>query len=405
MLEQAGVEVTVLEAADRVGGRLRTDTVDGFVLDRGFQVLNPAYPAVRTVADQDSLGLQPFGAGIGVRRDDDGGPPAVLADPRREPGRLPAVLTSGMLHPGELLPLARWALPAVGLVHRLSGAPGHRLAAGADRSRGATAAAAGVHGELGRVVEMFLRGVLLEADGSASTAFTRLLIRSFLLGTPGLPRAGMQAFPEQLAARLRRPVVLGTPVEQVGPRLVRTAAGELRPDLVVLATGPTAAHDLLDRPPPRVKGCLTHWWAAETAPGDLDLLVVDGRPGRRGPVVNAAVVTNAAPSYAPAGRHLVQTTCLRDRTQPTDDEVRRHAGEVLGADTSGWQLVRRDEVAEALPAQPPPLVTRSPMEVAPGLVVAGDHVDTASIQGALVSGRRAAEGWLRRRGQRARASS
>ncbi|MEO8556189.1 MAG: FAD-dependent oxidoreductase, partial [Actinomycetota bacterium] len=105
-LTELGREVVVLEASDVVGGRVRTDVVNGFQCDRGFQVLNPAYPAVRRWVDVDALALQSFGAGVMVRRDDG---LRVVADPFREPRLLPQTLRSGYLRPGELTALGRWA--------------------------------------------------------------------------------------------------------------------------------------------------------------------------------------------------------------------------------------------------------------------------------------------------------
>ena len=141
-----------------------------------------------------------------------------------------------------------------------------------------------------------------------------------------------------------------------------------------------------------MKGVLTHWFAADAAPSAVDMLHVDGRAHPGGPLVNAAVISNAAPSYAPAGRHLIQTSALLGpgRPVPSDDDVRRHAADLFGSSTSGWELVARHEVPQALPLQPPPLRPRPPMEGPSGLVVCGDHRETASINGALVSGHRAA---------------
>ncbi len=109
-LTRAGLDVLVLEAGDAVGGRVRTDHVDGFLLDRGFQLLNPAYPAVRRLVDVPALGLQTFAAGVAVRRRDG---LRVVADPRRSPRRLPASLRTGLLRPRELAALTRWAGPVV----------------------------------------------------------------------------------------------------------------------------------------------------------------------------------------------------------------------------------------------------------------------------------------------------
>src|SRR5919107_6225566 len=140
-LAEHGLHARVLEAGDRVGGRVRTDHVDGFTLDHGFQVLNPAYPAVRERVDVAALDMQPFLPAVGVRRDDG---LAVLADPRRAPRLVTRTLRSGYLDPRDLLALARWAAPAVGPVGRLVDGPDTSL----DRSL----TAAGVDGRLRREV-------------------------------------------------------------------------------------------------------------------------------------------------------------------------------------------------------------------------------------------------------------
>jgi predicted NAD/FAD-dependent oxidoreductase len=75
VLAAAGRDVKVLEQGNDVGGRIRTDSIDGFLCDRGFQVLNPAYPELHRAADISALRLQPFGAGVAVRREHSTAPP------------------------------------------------------------------------------------------------------------------------------------------------------------------------------------------------------------------------------------------------------------------------------------------------------------------------------------------
>ncbi len=391
VLQRSGVDVQVVDAADEVGGRIRTDVVDGFLMDRGFQVLNPAYPAVQQCIDTDALGLQMFGSGAGVRLEDR---LAVLADPLREPEHLGDLLRSGLLAPSELMALTRWAAPSLG--------PVSRLTSGHDTSRGEKMARAGLEGPLRRVVDAFVAGVVLEDDGTTSNGFTQLLLRMFALGSPGLPQRGMRALPEQLADRLHRPVRTNVTVSAVrdgnAGAVVQVEGEDVRADLVVVATGATAAGDLLDIPAPRMKGVVTDWFTMAEAPTDLDMLIVDGRE-RPGPIKNTALVTAAAPSYAPPGRHLVQTSVLMaDGEEPIAlDRVRAHAAELYGRATSGWEHIHRHEVQHALPAQDAPLQTRKAMQISAHVIACGDHMDTASIQGAMVSGSRAAQGYLRRR--------
>jgi predicted NAD/FAD-dependent oxidoreductase len=123
------------------------------------------------------------------------------------------------------------------------------------------------------------------------------------------------------------------------------------------------------------------------------LLVLDGRHGT-GPVVNTAVISNAAPSYAPAGRHLVQATALLAGEAPAEALVRNQLASLYDCPTDGWELLATHAIPHALPAMPPPLEVRREIRFGPGLFVCGDHRDTASIQGAMVSGRRAADAAL-----------
>jgi Flavin containing amine oxidoreductase len=122
---------------------------------------------------------------------------------------------------------------------------------------------------------------------------------------------------------------------------------------------------------------------------------------RHGPVVNTVVISNGAPSYAPPGRHLVAATCLLPKGgradaggPPREEQVRRALADIWNADSARWELLRRDDIADALPVQPAPLRTTSPARLGDGVYIAGDHRDTASIQGALVSGERAARAVL-----------
>ncbi|QYF89270.1 MULTISPECIES: NAD(P)/FAD-dependent oxidoreductase [Arthrobacter] len=384
-LEAAGRDVRVWESSDDVGGRIRTEEVDGFLVDRGFQVLNPAYPAVRSYVDTAALRMQPLGAGVGVRRDTG---LAVLAHPLREPALIAATLRSGVLTPATVLAAIRWAAPAALCPLRRS----HRR----DRTLAAAMDGAGLTGDLRRVLDQFLAGVLLEEDGSTSNDFALALLRTFALGVPGLPHDGMRALPQQLADALNVPVQTRTRADSVtrtgNTSVVRSGDQTLSAEHVVVATDPAGAAGLTGIAAPMMKGVVTHWYAADTPPSRLTMLCVDGRPSRHGPLVNAAVISNAAPSYAPAGRHLIQASAVvgPGRAVPGEEDIRRHAAEIFGSSAAEWDLLARHEIRDALPAQPPPLAARKPLRLSAGLVVCGDHRDTASIQGALESGHRAA---------------
>jgi phytoene dehydrogenase-like protein len=383
---RSGVDVSVLEAADAVGGRVRTDVIDGFRCDRGFQLLNPAYPALKRVVDPAQLDLRPFRAGVVVAHDRDR---STLADPTRVPTRWRATLSAPMGPLSEKVRFAGWAARSL--------LPIRALLARTDRSLAEDLDAHRITGDLRRgVVEPFLAGVLAEQDGATSANFVALLIRSFVLGTPAVPSLGVGRFPEAVAATVPAGTVrLNTRVERVTPRAVYTADEEIAARAVVVATDPSAAARLTDRPPTPMKALTTFWHASAEPPTTEPFLHLDA--DRRGPVINTAVMTAVAPSYAPAGRSLVATTTLgADGSPAAEQAARRQAALVYGVDARDWELVTTHVIPEALPVQAPPLVVRRPIATPEGIYVAGDHRDTASIQGALVSGRRAATAVLER---------
>ncbi len=391
-LRSSGVDAVVLEASDSVGGRVRTDVVDGFRLDRGFQLYNPAYPEGRRVLDYDDLDLRTFVAGARIilrprgRRH-----VAKVADPRREPSW---ALSSVLARLGSPVSTTRFAAYAASRAVRspaaLRGEPDITSAealrrAGADRQL------------TERLLRPFLSGVFLESDLTTSRRFLDLVLRSFVKGTPGVPARGMQRIPEQLAQGTE--VRFDSPVADVSSRgVVLTGGGELTADAVIVATDPMAAQRLVPEfraPAPR---SVTTWYyrpdgdPSRLADGDA-VLTLDG--ARRGPVINSVVLTHAAPEYAPPGSALVSASALGVRESGVHEiAVRDHLGWMYGVPTSRWELIATYAIPYALPAMAVPFDLRRPVRMPSGVFVAGDHRDTSSIQGALVSGRRAAEAVL-----------
>ncbi len=392
-LTRHGVHVTVLESSGGVGGRVRTDLVDGYRLDRGFQLYNPAYPEGARVLDHEALELRPFiaGARIVVSR---GGRRRVerVADPRREPTWAVASL---LAHIGSPLSTARFGAYAVSRAVRsveslcrdpdITSAEALRRA-GADRTL------------TERVLRPFLSGVFLESELSTSRRFLDVVLKSFVRGTPGVPAKGMQRIPEQLAAGLD--VRLDHGVVSASSKAVDVAGGDVqRAEAVIVATDPlTAARLVPDVVAPEARSVTTWYFRPTCAPEDLAdgqaVLILDG--GGRGPLVNTVVLSHAAPDYAPAGSALVSASALGVWDEPgAERTVRAHLEWLYGVPTRDWQLIATYPIRYALPAMPVPFELQRPVRTADGLYVAGDHRDTSSIQGALVSGRRAARAVLK----------
>ena len=391
-LQAFGMPATVLEASDAVGGRMRTDVIDGFRLDRGFQLYNPSYPEGQRVLDHEALDLRPFVAGARVvLRPKGRRHVARIADPRREPSwAVPSLLA----RIGSPVSTARFGGYAVSRALR---SPAH-LRSEPDVTAAEALRRAGADRTLmERLLRPFLAGVFLEADLTTSRRFLDLVLRSFVKGTPAVPALGMQRIPEQLAAALD--VRLDTPVASVSARGVVLDDGTaLNADAVIVAADPQTAQRLLPgmrAPAPR---SVTTWYyrpdgdASRLAEGEA-VLTLDG--ARRGPVINTVVLTHAAPEYAPPGSALVSASALGVRDSSAHESaVRDHLGWLYGVPTARWELIATYPIPYALPAMPVPLDLRRPVRTPSGAYVAGDHRDTSSIQGALVSGRRAADAVL-----------
>ncbi|MCT4351843.1 FAD-dependent oxidoreductase [Streptomyces sp. Je 1-79] len=379
-LVDAGVSVRLLEADDAVGGRMRTDSVAGFTVDRGFQVFNTAYPQVKRRVDLRALRLRPFTPGVLVHTDDG---PRRFTDPTRR------LRESGDLLPGRLA--SARDLAALGVLSaRDTLLPASRLRTRPDATTLTALSDAALSPELVEtLLRPFLSGVFLEEDLETSARFFHLVWRTMVRGTLCLPAGGIGAAPAQLASRLPAGVLrTGSPVASLTTDGVALAdGGELTARAVVVATGQSAAGRLLpglDVPPGRTVTTLYH--AAERSPLAEPTLVVDAR--RR--FLNTCVLTEVQRGYSGDGRALVSTSVLGSPGPEQEAAVREALGEVYGTDTGAWEAVHRVTVHDALPAMLPPLTLSRTTRCAPGRYVCGDHRATGSVQGALASGARAA---------------
>ncbi|MGA6127279.1 MULTISPECIES: FAD-dependent oxidoreductase [unclassified Microbacterium] len=390
LLARAGRDVVVLDAADEVGGRQRTDRVDGFLLDRGFQVVNPHYDALARALDPADLDLRPFPVGVRVVR---GGGSDVLAHPLRHPELLPATVAgafSGLVSARDLVAAARWLVPA--LVRPASVAEGHDATLHERWDR------VGLTGPLRRsVLEPFLTGVLADDGAATSGAYATLLARLFALGRPGVPAQGVATLPRRLADLARTAgadIRLSHAVRSMDVRADRVeldGAAPIAAREVVVAVGGEALAGLTDLPAPAMRGLQTWWFGTGPEAPASALLAVDGE--RSGPIVNSVVMSRTAPAYASAGRHLVAASCLLG-SGADERAVRAHMERMWGGEARSWELLRRDDIPHALPALPPPLRHASPVRLSDRVVLAGDHRETPSIAGALVSAERAARAVL-----------
>ncbi len=381
-LTSRGRSVVVLEASDGVGGRARTDVVDGFRLDRGFQVLLTAYPEARRVLDLPALGLRAFHPGALVRL---GGRFHPVVDPWRKP--LSAL--TGLLSPvgsfGD-----KWLVRALRAQTR-AGAPEDAW----RRSETTTAEALDARGFSSSMIERFFRpffgGVFLERALATSSRLFEYTFRMFSEGDAAVPAMGMGAMAEQLAARLPAGAVrLGAHVAGVSENRVTLSNGEpVAASSVVVATEAAEARALLRIPTRESRAVSCVYFDAEVDPVGRPLLVLNGEG--RGIVNHLAVMSTVAPTYAPRGRSLVAVSVLAPHV-PDTEAVRAELRDWYGDVVRGWRHLRTYRIPAALPVFEPPTSAAEPPSprLAPRLFVAGDHRLVPSIEGALRSGRLAA---------------
>lgn len=380
--QQSGFSTIVIEASDAVGGRVRTDSVDGFLLDRGFQVLLTAYPELALQVDVQALDVREFDPGALVWRKGKG---HVVSDPFRKPTTLVATALAPI---GTVLDKLRIVL----LRRRVLRTPPGKLLEGRDISTVVALRAAGFST---RMIQRFFRplfgGIQLDPTLATSRRMFDVIFRSLSEGSSVLPSRGMQALPEQLAARLQEgSVFLTTRVASIDNNTVLLSDGNtIRARAVVVATdGPTASALLgLPEVKSRTAGCV--YFSADVAPTKKKLVVLDGTG--RGPVLNVAILSNVAPSYAPPGKHLI-VAALPGMTDGDLEEIARTQLRTWwGSQVDAWKHLRTYSIAHGGPVQQPPFAPQQAVSLGDGRFVCGDHRDTGSIQGALFSGRRCGE--------------
>ena len=361
-LQDAGMDVTVVESSDRAGGRVATDFVDGYLLDRGFQLINANYPELQklNVINHIEFIEAPRAISISIE-----GERSFLGDPRKH---LSSALNGST---GSLL-------EKIGLLTYLTKSPKSGTSvANQLQPLGRT---------YDRVLRPFLTGVFLTDPSEVEASVGKELITSFVTGKPGLPSNGAGALSAHLAGRIKD-LRLETRVESIKDKYLKSDNGKINFDFLIVATDANTAAQLLDiETVPDQVGCTTWYHVPDYAPSNDQNLLLDGM--RSGPVVNSIVISNLIRSYAPKGKSLVSTTTI---SRATESEVRRQLATMWDAPTKNWELIAKYEIPSALPLAAVGSRLINTCRIAPGRYVAGDWRESPSQNGALKSGRRAAQ--------------
>jgi hypothetical protein len=394
-LSIAGREVCVIDASDDIGGRIRTDQVDGLLLDRGFQLYNPAYSEGISVLDLKALDVKSFSPGVIVSID---GRNYKMADPKREP----TWAIDSLLAPvGKISSKLKFARYAVGLA--LTKAKSNSYDQRTD---------AFLRAEFGsdltdKVLRPFLAGVFLEPELATSKRFFDIALKSFISGSPGVPSTGMQAIPRQLAAQLPTGSIhLNVTAQAVASTMVRTDQGDIRCRSVVIATNARSAALLIPSLKVPPSNAVTTWYhLADCSGSELtegkSTLIIDGKKFKgtlddtSRPLVNTVVMTNSAPSYASHDRTLISSSALGVHSSTQSElQVRSHLASLYQVPTSNWTHVATYPIPDALPMMTAPHDVEQSVRLSGGVYIAGDYRQVSSTNGALASGRRAAEALL-----------
>ncbi|MGI4872304.1 MAG: protoporphyrinogen/coproporphyrinogen oxidase [Janthinobacterium lividum] len=395
-LHRAGRPVLLLDAADAVGGRVRTDvTPDGFRLDRGFQILLTDYPEARRMFDYGALDLKTFRSGAVIRLPD--GRETTLENPLKAPLAAFAALASPIGTLADKLLIAK-------LVAELQGHTPEQLLAQPGTT---TLAYLRRYGWSEQIINNFFRpffgGVYLDRDLDTASNFFRFVFQQFVRGEAALPALGMQQLPEQLAARLPAGAVrLQTPVVAVadGGRTVHLANGEtLAAAATVLATDGPAAARLLGASLPalptlaaRPTTC-TYFATDGPAPSHGSrLLHLNSRAGSL--VHNVAFPAEVSAALAPAGQGLVSVSTHGAHGLSESDLLARLRPELaawFGPGVADWRHLRTYHIEQALPVYGPGQPVQQPLRLGDTLLRCGDWVAYPSLNAALGTGRQVAE--------------
>ena len=385
-LHPSNTSFLLVDKSDSVGGRLRTDYINGYLLDRGFQVLFTAYPDTKRELDYESLNLHEFYPGSLVRINNRF---HKVADPWRKPLNLLNTLRApiGSLQDKLKVGLLRRALKSKSLN---------------DIFNGEDIQSSQYLKNLGfseQIIQTFFKpllgGVFGDSELVTSSIMFEFIFSMMSAGETTLPEQGMQAIPSQMGQSLpHKSTLLNTHVTRVTGTAIETSSGDhINADTVIVATDGPSAETLIEVPYPSYKGSTCIYFCADKSPGIRDYLALNGTG--YGPINSLCIPSNVSMSYAPNGKSLISITVLGNKYDNDLDmmsDVVTQARDWFGNEVDKWEHLNSYVIPHVLPDQSPKFsrIKDQTVYLENGVLVCGDYRENGSINGAIVSGKVAA---------------
>lgn len=391
-LQRAGKSVTILEATDRVGGRVKTDEAEGFKFDHGFQVLLAAYPETQHLLDYQALELKAFLPGALILGED--GKIRKIGDPSRWLGSTFSTVFNDV---GTL----RDKFNILSLRAKLSRKSIDTIFSQPEHS---TLDALRQYGFSDKMIASFFRpflgGIFLEKDLSTSNRMFDFVFKMFSEGKTVIPASGMEAIPQQLANNLpKQSIETNQKVVQLEGNKITLATGEERKaQNIILATHAPELLQLVNTPVKTAHHSTTNlYFKSKIAPLNLPIIALNPNP--KAVVNNLCVLSNVSQAYAPEGEHLISVSIVGnvDQSEITLIEaVQQELQLWFGRQVQEWQYLRTYTIDYALPEA---TAVKNDLDVtniklSNQLYVCGDHLLNGSLNAAMKSGRLAAEAIL-----------
>lgn len=384
-LQRQGFLVKVIEASDRPGGRIKTDIVEGFRLDRGFQVLLTSYPEVQSLLNYKALQLKTFLPGATVLYD---GGQFDLADPFRRPS---AVVSTVLAPVGSL----KDKINTFVLKQKMLGKSIQQIFSQEQQSSLAQLSDYGFSAKMiHRFYKPFFSGIFLENELSTHNRMFDFVMKMFSEGDAAIPALGMEEISKQLSDQLPSDAFMfHTNVTAIQDTTILTSEGvEITSDVIVIAT---EANALLSKHKENVTtehhSVTNVYFQTTVAPSDQAVVILNASENKQW-VNNLTVMTNISKAYAPEGKVLISVSCngaydLSDAEWSQKIKAELHPW--FGNQVENWSHLKTYTIAYALPKLSVlnDEVSESELKLAPNLYCCGDHLLNGSINAAMKSGR------------------